>query len=453
VSSPPIKDGGVLLNAGKIESLLDRDQVLSLTAERPALSRLDLPGSAITPGLINLHTHLDYSNMAELAHFPCSTMFDWLEELVKHSRSHLNSTEMLRQSARAGAEEAALAGTSMVVDSSFSGAAAHGIADVGIKGLVGLEIFGLNENIADMLFGLWQERMAALLAAADSTAGSALRRSLELGQLRLTIAPHAPYTVAPALWHKAIEWASERGLPVTCHLAESINESAWLEKADQRLDQYLLNVMPKNPQKEPAEALADLASMLENLTWRGKGLSPVQHLESHHLFDHWTIAAHCLHVSEEDLDILAKQRVKVAVCPRSNMLLNKQLPRTGSMLAAGLNVGFGTDSRASAPSLNILQEAAWYKEKLGQEAPDCSRLLSMLTLEAAEALGLAHEKGSLAPGKCADVAAFNLEKAGERGSSKVLNQHSVLPALFQNGGDCRLLIIDGKIIARDGRLI
>ena len=216
-------------------------------------------------------------------------MFDWLENLVELSRSQLNGAEALAASALSGAQEAALAGTSYIVDSTFSGASAVALAQVGLKGLVGLELFGLDESRADFLFGLWQSRLLALQTAlqeaAEKTEGVSttsggtskpekidrlnssslktepisvefLEQELEATpKIRLTIAPHAPYTVAPALWAKAKEWAAEQNLPLTCHLAESENEHNWIAGQDDRLHRYLLKVMPKNPQVSTDDAM------------------------------------------------------------------------------------------------------------------------------------------------------------------------------------------------------
>ncbi len=398
--------------------------------------------------------------MAHLERFAGATMFDWLEELVSQSRSILNAEEVLAKSALAGAQEAALAGCGFVVDSTFSGAPAHALAQVGLKGLVGLELFGLDGVLADRLFDLWLERLAKLTA----TAGSALARALASGQIRLTVAPHAPYTVAPALWARARLWAKERHLPITCHLAESLNEFNWIKSSDQRLHQYLLKVMPK---KAVEDGEMQLDQMLKSLPWRGLGHSPTAHLQQHGLLDASVIAAHCLQLGDEDIKLLADHDVKIALCPRSNVLLKNGLPRPESLIGAGLTCGFGTDSRASSPSLSLLEEAHYLRLQLLQDraegakhdqttglVPDYTKLLSMVTLESARAVGLQQETGSLTPGKCADIAVFNLDTGlSPEVSAGGGADEEALSRLFQTAPACRLLLIEGKAVVRDGRLV
>jgi cytosine/adenosine deaminase-related metal-dependent hydrolase len=460
VASPAIEGGGILVQGGKIGALVSSAEAQSLKAAQPQLPHEHLPGAALTPGLFNLHTHLDYTNLAHLEAFNGESMFDWLEDLVSQSRSALNTAELLGQSALAGARQAALAGTSFVVDSTFSGAPAQALAEVGLKGLVGLELFGLDSEKADLLFNLWQERLAQLTA----TAGSALQDALQSGRVRLTIAPHAPYTVAPALWLKAKHWAKERGLPLTCHLAESDNEFNWIKDQDDRLDQYLLKVMPKNPTKSPEDALKDLETLVKSLPWRGSGLSPCAHLGKYELLDESTIAAHCLKLSPEDIKLLAKHQVKVALCPRSNNRLNNGLPQPHPLIDNGITCGLGTDSRASSPSLSLLEEARYLSSMLPAiKDPDYKQLLAMLTLDGAKAVGLGERTGSLEVGKCADIAAFDLSNMGAGGSdtdrrrpintAQPATAEQGLEALFERSPACLLLLVDGKAVVRDGRLV
>ena len=345
------------------------------------------------------------------------------------------------------------------MDSTFSGAPAQALAQVGLKGLVGLELFGLDEGQADFLFGLWQERLAQLTA----TAGSALCQALESGQVRLTVAPHAPYTVSPQLWLKAHKWAKEKGLPLTCHLAESDSEFNWIKDQDKRLHRYLLKVMPKKPAKDLSEESArdcerELDARLRELPWKGHGQTPCQHLNMYELLDEDTIAAHCLKITDADIKILASRQVKVALCPRSNWRLKNGLPRPKTLIDSGITLGLGTDSRASSPSLNLLAEAHYLRERLLEEgkttddlalAPQYSQLLFMLTLGGARAVGLAHQTGSLEVGKCADIAAFDLNGALDQPA----NQEDVLKTIFQHSPNCRLLLVDGKTVVSGGSLL
>ncbi|MBU6454627.1 MAG: amidohydrolase family protein [Cyanobacteria bacterium REEB67] len=493
VTAPAIKGGGLVINGEKIEAVVDAEALAFLKESEPELAYRHYKNAAVLPGLINLHTHLDYSNLAHLSDFDGPGMFDWLESLVELSRSQLNGPEALVASALSGAREAALAGTSYIVDSTFSGASALALAQVGLKGLVGLELFGLDESCADFLFGLWESRLQALqitlqetlkktedevLAATkidsqhgDATAagGIAITRTNErlnslysktqpisveflkqppqtTPKIRLTIAPHAPYTVSPALWAKAKNWAQERHLPLTCHLAESENEHNWIAGEDDRLHQYLLKVMPKNPQLNTDEAMA---IFLKSLDWKGRGASPVEHLQNNSLLNKDTIAAHCLKASEKDIAILAEAGVKIALCPRSNRILKNGIPNSRAYEKSGVTFGLGTDSRASSPNLDLRDEARLLE--LSQE-----RLLALLTIEAAKAVGLEDSIGSLAAGKCADLAVFDIGSLSTKETSTDVSEHlsaeAALADIFEQRNPCRLLLVDGRAVVSAGQL-
>jgi 5-methylthioadenosine/S-adenosylhomocysteine deaminase len=458
----------LIINEGKIEAVLSAVEADSLLDGQVGLPHENLAGCVVTPGLFNLHTHLDYTNLAHLQSFAGATMFDWLEDLVAQSRSTLSTSDVLGASALAGAREAALAGTTFIVDSTFSGAAAGALAEVGLKGLVGLELFGLDGAMAEMLFQLWLDRLNHL----TDTAGGALQRALQAGQIRLTVAPHAPYTVSPALWRLAGRWAREKNLPITCHLAESVNEFNWIESTDDRLHQYLFKVMPRRPvTAEPgAGAVMDpdtaLDHMLKTLPWRGHGQSPTAHLDEHGLLDERTIAAHCLKLGPGDIERLAARKVKIALCPRSNVLLKNGLPRPAALLQAGITCGLGTDSRASSPSLSLLAEARYLHGQLSDNqeggaasaAPSATKLLSMLTRESAHALGLGAETGALTVGRRADIAAFKLPQSVQDASADTdgapdAKLERLIAALFDAAPNCRMVFVDGKAIVRDGQLV
>jgi cytosine/adenosine deaminase-related metal-dependent hydrolase len=456
VEGRPLYKGAVLVDGDKIEAILDSGQTSALKESRGDLDVIDLGQAALLPGLINLHTHLDYTGLAHLAGFdqlaapdknlPERTMFDWLDSLVAESRAPGYATpQNLATQAELGARAAALAGTSFVVDSSFSGAAAGALLATGLKGLVGLELFGLDESRADFLFKLWLDRLMSVKQGIETneklhTTGGALDKTVFL-----TIAPHAPYTVAPALWQKAMDWAKQNDLPLTCHLAESDCEYRWLSKqeGDERLHQYLLRVMPKNPALPDDETMS---AFLRNLAWRGKGASPVAHLAANHLLDQHTIAAHCLKIDNEDAKILAAKKVHAALCPRSNAILGNGQPELDLFLDNHINFGLGTDSLASCPNLDMRAEA----KSLARANPgiklDPAALLATITLEAAKALRMENKIGSLKAGKSADFAAFSLEHP-------VVDAQEALRQALDSATPCRLLMIDGRPVVTGGRLI
>ena len=126
-----------------------------------------------------------------------------------------------------------------------------------------------------------------------------------------------------------------------------------------------------------------------------------------------SLAAHCVHVDEEEIALLAEHGAAIAHCPRSNAILGCGAAPLAALLAAGATVGLGTDSPASTPSFDMFEEmrTAVYTARARERRPDAlsaSAALELATLGAARALGLEDETGSLAAGKRADLAVVSL---------------------------------------------
>ncbi len=207
ISGPPMKDAAVVIEDRTIVDVLFKEELsykyppdfLEQLAQEPH----DYGDAILMPGLINLHTHLDYSALR------CSDvesgMFDWICGLVATSSKW--GAEQWRSSAAFGTREAALAGTSCVVDSSFSGLSVHALAETGLRGVVGLELFGLRDDEANAVWGHWLTRFDAL----KNTAESASRLAMATEKIKLTVAPHAPYTVCPDFVVKGDDMGSGEG--------------------------------------------------------------------------------------------------------------------------------------------------------------------------------------------------------------------------------------------------
>jgi 5-methylthioadenosine/S-adenosylhomocysteine deaminase len=179
----------------------------------------------------------------------------------------------------------------------------------------------------------------------------------------------------------------ELGLPVNTHLSESADE----------LDYMLRGVGP----------IAGVTRVPH------PGTTSVRHLATEGLLDARIVAAHCVKVDEEEIDLLAAAGVAVAHCPRSNALLGCGVAPLAELRAAGLRVGLGTDSPASTPSFDMFEEmrATVYAARARAGRPDAlsaGEALELATLGGARALGLDDEIGSLVPGKRADLAVVSL---------------------------------------------
>ncbi|MGD9680976.1 MAG: amidohydrolase family protein [Candidatus Obscuribacterales bacterium] len=426
MEGPPLSRARITVSGSRIESLTGG-------------SSPNPPLTLVIPGLINLHSHLDYSALTNLNpdSDSDSALLPWIERLVQASRQF--SRDDFRASALEGASRAALSGTTFIADSSYSGASAHALARTGLKGIVGLELFGLDESHAEKTFSAWQDRLDTLESDPDSD----LEEALGEGRVSLTVSPHAPYTVSPALWRLADRWAEKRNMPVLAHLSESQEECDWLAGACEELDLFLMSVLPGD-EKEKENLLASIA-------WKGKGLSPVEHLAEHGLINHRLLAAHLTRASRKDIDTLALNGAAAAHCPRSNLRLGNGRAPLQAMREAGLKVGLGTDSLASCDSLSLLDEARFALRLHGQAGTSgVLSYLELATIEAARALAIDAETGSLVPGKAADLCVIDLP-----GNLAAPGEIPELTAVLDYLGAAPVAVgqvyVNGRIIVDSGR--
>lgn len=386
VSSPPIERGAVAIEDGRIAAV-------GPATELGRGTRYE--GAAILPGLVNAHSHLEY---AVYAGFGDGLPFTpWLAlHVERKARIAIPEMEAI---ARLGAAQCLAAGITTVGDCSYSGAAATACAELGLRAIVYLEVFGLEstEQIQSR-YEAHRERVAASLPQ----------------RVRLGISPHSLYTASLSLW----EEAAALGVPMATHLAESEAEVEWLRDGTGPLAEHL----------PPGTA-----TFLVELAERG-------------LLGSRLLAAHCVHLSAEEIELLARHGVAVAHCPRSNALLGCGVAPLAELRAAGLRVGIGTDSPASTPSFDIWEEirTALYLARARARRPDALRAaeaLELATLGSAAALGLADEIGSLEPGKRADLAVVSL--AG----SPFLPWEDPAAAVVLGGSPERVLttVVDGEV--------
>lgn len=425
VAEPPLANGVVIINAGKIEAVLSRNQFEN---EFEAEDLIDYGEAVITPGLINLHTHIDYTALRLFD--TNSRLFDWIQGLA--GLSAVWTPNQWRDSALSGATEIALSGTTCIADCSYSGAAAWASSMIGLRAVVGLEIFGIDDSTIEQRWNTWLTRLHRLLDSPEFE----VREALATGRVRLTVSPHAPYSVCPALWKVAHDWAAENDLPILTHLCESADEVDWIRSGSETIDRFLQSMIPgglPNP---------------ESLSWKATGQSPVELLASGGLLETRTIAAHAVNLSSSDISLLSQTGCAVAHCPRSNARLRVGRAPLEQLWQSGVKVGFGTDSAASTDDLNILNEARFgvtmhRAVEPSFDAPS-DQIFRMLTLGAAEILGVANEIGSLEPGKAADLAIFQIGRNATAANSR--------PYDLLVFGQCQLqdLFVDGKHVVHSG---
>ena len=355
IDAAPIADGAVVIEDGRIAAV-------GTAADLGSGLRYD--DAAILPGFVNCHTHLEY---AVYAGFGDALDFgDWLQvHIARKRRLDWDATVAI---ARLGAAECLTSGVTTVGDASYTGAAAIACAELGLRAIVHLEVFGAGAD------GL--TRFDELQARIEGS----LSELVQLG-----ISPHAPYTVGEELYRAA----AGLGLPISTHLSESAAELEWLVGGN-----------------GPWQSLAGFLQP-------PLGESGVRRLARAGLLGPRLVAAHCVQVDAEEIALLRDADVAVAHCPRSNALLGCGAAPLAALLAAGIRVGLGTDSPASTPSFDMFDElrAAVLTARARERRPDAltaTDALALATLGSASALGLAAEIGSLTPGKRADIAVVGL---------------------------------------------
>ncbi len=357
VSGEPIRDGAVSIEGGRIAAV----------GTQAALGRgAHYPDAAIVPGFVNAHSHLEY---AVYAGFGDGLPFaPWI--LIHIERKARLTDEEMVDIARLGAAECLRSGVTTVGDASFSGAAATACAELGLRAIVYLEVFGKTAEQLETRFAANRERIGDALS----------------DRVRLGVSPHAPYTASPELYAACLEL----GLPVATHLSESADEDRWLRFAE-------------GPWAPMADSLPT-----------PPGTSGIRMLAAEGLLGPEITAAHCVTVDEEEIALLAEHDVAVVHCPRSNAYLGCGIAPLTAIRGAGVRTGLGTDSPASTPSFDLFDElrSAVLAARAREGRPDAlsaTGALELATLGSARALGLEAEIGSLEPGKQADLAVVSLE--------------------------------------------
>ena len=388
VEGEPIREGAVAIDGGAIAAVGTAAELG--TGER-------FPDAAIVPGFVNAHTHLEY---AVYAGFGDGQSFGpWIATHMER-KNRLARADM-EAIARLGALECLRSGVTTVGDLAFSGASAHACAQLGLRAIVYLEVFGADGADALRQF----EGKRAYVEPALS------------GRVRLGVSPHAPYTCTTEVYRAA----ASLGLPVATHLNESQDELDWLLRGEGPWQAAGAMLVPPD------------------------GRSGIRRLAEEGLLDAAVVAAHCVKVDEEEIGLLAAHGVAVAHCPRSNALLGCGIAPLSELRAAGLRVGVGTDGVSSVPSHDVFEElrttiASARARTERADTISATEALELATLGGARALGLDAEAGSLVPGKRADLAVVSL--AG----SPYLPWEDPAAAVVYGGGPERILatLVDGE---------
>lgn len=388
---PLIEDGAVVVRDGAIMDVAPAAQAVKTWS--PADVQ-DLGDVVLVPGLVNPHTHLELSNCTSSEPPRGATVgtsfVDWIRSMSQRlGRERFTPEQIFPAATRRGIEQCLRFGVTTVGDISNQ---MHLTRPVLRKSPLRCVSYG-------EVLGLARRRPRL-----DEMLPLAMDRSLESDRLIVGLSPHAPYTVDLHGFRQCLALARQDHLPLATHLAEVPDESDFL-------------VHHRGPFREIWETLGQWSDDVP--TYPGP---PIAFAEAIGLLDHPTLLAHVNYASDEEIGTLARGRASVVYCPRTHAYFGHPPHRWREMLSAGVNVAVGTDSCASSPDLNPIEELRLL-HRLAPEVPPRD-LWEMVTWRAAKAVTLEDRVGSISVGKRADFVSF----AADRGDPlrQVLEQ-DVLP--------------------------
>jgi 5-methylthioadenosine/S-adenosylhomocysteine deaminase len=359
-SEGALTDHAVVVQDGQI---LDVLPVEASQARYVATQTLALPGRALIPGLINLHGHAAMSLFRGYA--DDVPLMAWLNTHIWPAEKKHVSDAFVRDGTLLAAAEMLAGGITCCNDMYFfPQAAGEAFLQAGMRATLGMIVL---------------EFPSAYAVDADDylSKGLAMRDELkEEALLSFAFAPHAPYTISDATFGRISTLAEQLGLPIHTHIHETHDETR------DSLKQYGVR---------PLERLARLGLLGPNF-----------------------IGVHAVHVNEAEIESLAAHGCHVAHCPSSNLKLASGITPVSRLIKAGVNIGFGTDGAASNNRLDLFAEmrlaALLAKGASGDAAAlPAAAALRAATLDAALALNLDSQIGSIVPGKRADLVAVDLQ--------------------------------------------
>mmetsp|Transcript_3619 Transcript_3619/g.7924 ORF Transcript_3619/g.7924 Transcript_3619/m.7924 type:complete len:482 (-) Transcript_3619:1496-2941(-) len=375
-----------------------------------------LPNQALIPGFVNAHTHTGMSLMRGKA--DDEPLLKWLHNTVWPIEGKFtHEPRFCYDGALLSAAEMLCSGTTTFADMYWNAdEAAQAVHRAGIRALLGLIVIGFPSRYASNTDEYVERGMTAL------------KKHAALPTVRFAWAPHAPYTVPDADLKRLGELSASMNVPLHIHLHETAEECS----ASAALD--------KN---------SSACHMSEHAA------RPLANLDRLGLVSERLLAAHMVHLDDDEIKLLAKRRASVTHCPSSNLKLASGFCRVADLVKAGVNVALGTDSAGSNNNLDMFEEmklAALLAKGVSNDATaiPAPMALKMATLNGARALHLEDEIGSIEVGKLADLVAVEL---GTRpGTSPVFSPVSTL--VYSAGReDVREVWVGGRRLVSAGHLM
>jgi len=395
-----IQRGAVAIDGRDIAGV---DTVDGIAAQYQGRDTIDAAGGAIMPGLINTHTHAPMVLFRGLA--DDLALMDWLQKYIFPAEAKMVSPDFVRVGTRLAALEMIESGTTTYADMYyFEDEIARETKAAGLRGVLGETI--IQFPVADA------KTPAESLTLAERFAKAFANDEL----ITPAVAPHSMYTLDTETLKACRALADRLHIPLITHLAETNDE---VRTAMERYH-----------------------------------ATPTAYLDSIGFFGPRTLVAHAVHVTPDDIQILATRHVGVSHNPESNMKLASGIAPVEAMRKEGIRVGLGTDGAASNNDLDMfeaMRQAAFLHKLVNNDprAIPAPVALEMATIEGARALGMEKEIGSLEPGKRADVVVVSMASARQTPMYDPVS-HLVY---VTNGDHVRTTIVNGRVLMRDRRVV
>lgn len=398
-----ISDGEILVQNDTIAAIGP-----GLSASYPDEPVCDLGNCLVLPGFVNAHCHLEYT--LSRCRWDGLSLWDWIER-EGYGLGRRPSKQLLEAASVIGAAELARSGVTCIADSSFSGAAAHGIDAAGLRGIVYLEVFGQSAGAE------YERELGGKLDHAGKL------QSQVCSDVTVGISPHSVYTSNREL----LALCAGLDMPVAMHLAETRAEVDYVTSG--------VGPIAEHRRKLGYEPMV-------------AGVTPGLYAHDLGLLRPGVCLAHCVHLTDREIELVAQSGVGVAHCARSNAFLGAGIAPVTKLMGFGAKVGLGTDSLGTSYTFDFTDEIRFALALHKAVAEDAAVItakdvLIRATLGGAEALGMAADVGSLTVGKRADFVAFDI-------GNPLPCRETHLSIASKSAADVAMVVVGGREIVRNG---